>query len=162
MTTKRSNKLLSSDRTGGSLLQKIFILSVIVAIMIALLPVGGVLAAPARDGGPSENGDFESEWAQKVKNVHFQNVFYNRIQILPADFKEKDELTQAYDLVHRYAFALKGANEVIAKHEGFDEKGNTINVFKAEDSVRALGEYLHTIRAIREKLEEADYPIRLK
>jgi hypothetical protein len=71
-------------------------------------------------------------------------------------------MARPYELLDKYGSALKTANDIILKHEGFDEKGNVINEIQAGQSVEALGLCLHTIRGVRTKLEEGGYKLHLK
>jgi hypothetical protein len=144
--------------------RKIFAISAVIVLILAILPAASVFAAPPRDGVPTPTPtvDLPLEWKNKTRNLRFETLFYNRIQLLPADFEDKDELGRAYDLLHKYGFAVEQANAIVLKHAGFDVKGRVTNEIQADKTLKELAMYLHTIRAIRAKLEEADFPIRLK
>lgn len=162
MKTQWSYSSVLSDKAGKSLLQKVLLVSVIVALLAAFLPAASVFAAPARDQDPTENTDWEFEWSLKLESVRLQSVFYNRIHLLPADFKKAEDMARAYELLNKYGSALKSANDVILKHEGFDEKGNVINEIQAGETVQEVALYLHTMRGARAKLEEGGYKLHLK
>ena len=162
MKMQYSYRSVLSDKTGKSLFQKMLLVSIIVALMVAFLPASSVFAAPVRDQDPTENTDWEFEWRIKIENVRAQSVFYNRIQLLPADFKKAEDMARAYELLDKYGSALKSANDIILKHDGFDEKGRVINEIQAGQSVQDLATYLHTIRGVRTKLEEGGYKLHLK
>ncbi len=141
---------------------KIFVVSVVIALIFASLPGTRVFAAPARDGDPTEDNSLELEWSNKTRLLRYENLFYGRVRVLPSDFEDKDDLARAYELLHKYGFALKQANEIILKHTGFDQKGRLIDVEDADQTVKDLAMYLHMMRGLRGKIEEEGYPIRLK
>lgn len=140
---------------------KLFIISIVIALVFASLPGASVFAAPARDGDPTEDNSLELEWSNKTRLLHYENLFYSRVRVLPADFEDKDDLAQAYDLLHKYSFALKQANEISLKHTGFDTKGRVLDVEDADQSVKDLAMYLHIMRGLKEKIEEEGLKIRL-
>ncbi len=146
----------SSDKAGGSLFQKMWMAAVIVALMTAFLPISGVLAAPA--GDPANGGTLEEQWSNKISMVHAENLFYAQVKLFPVDYKNSKDMARPYDLLDKYGSALKKANDIITKHDGFDETGDVIQEELATQSVEDLGECLRTMRSAVEKLEEEGYP----
>jgi hypothetical protein len=73
--------------------------------------------------------------------------------LYPADFKNLDDLSRAYDLLHRYGSALRGAETVIANRYGFDTRGRVTNLRLADQSVKDLAYYLHIMSGLRDKLD---------
>lgn len=162
MATTCSSNSIFSKKAREVLLQKLFVAAMLVALLASFVPASSVLAAPARDQDPTENTDWEFEWKTKIESVHAQSVFYNRIQLLPSDYKKAADMARPYELLDKYGSALKSANDIILKHEGFDEKGNVINEIQAGQSVQELALCLHTIRGVRTKLEQEGYKLHLK
>ena len=78
---------------------KIFVISVVIALLFASFPAASVFAAPVRDGDPTEDNSLELEWSNKTRHLRFENLFYDRIRLLPADFENKDDMARAYELV---------------------------------------------------------------
>jgi hypothetical protein len=146
-----------SMKTKLSLFQKLFMVSIIVALMTAFLPALSVFAAPASDR--DSYGDLELEWSNKLRNWRGESLFYTQARVFPADFKDEDDLARAHDLLNKYGFALKQANQIIFEHAGFDERGHVLDEELADQSIRDLAENLHIMRGIRGKLEEAGYKI---
>jgi hypothetical protein len=130
-----------------------------VALMLSFLPAASVFAAPAIDGVPVEFGDLDGEWKDKVENLRFENLFYSQARFLPADFEDQNDLARAYELLHKYGFALKQANAILVAHAGFDRKGDVLNEKQADQSVRDLGMYLGIMRGLRDKITEEGYKI---
>ncbi|HEX2995750.1 MAG TPA: hypothetical protein VHP14_13075, partial [Anaerolineales bacterium] len=70
MKTKWSYRSMLSNEAGGSLLQKIFLISIAIVLMITSLPVSSVFAAPAADGDlPWTNDLLDQEWSNKINYV---------------------------------------------------------------------------------------------
>jgi hypothetical protein len=125
----------------------------IIALMLAELPVPSVFAASGDGKDAAVIDALETVWSLKLRNVRAQSYFYDHVRLYPADFKNLDELARAYDLLHRYGFALRGAETVIANRNGFDAQGRVTNLGLADQSVKDLAYYLHIMRGLREKLD---------
>jgi len=160
MKTKGLYALTPGGSYEGSIYQKMFVVSLIIALLFAALPVDSVFAAPARDQDPAENGNFKLGWKNKIRNVHAQSLFYDQVRLFPADFEDPADLARAHELLNKYGFALRQANAIISTHAGFDIKGNVTNEEQAAQSVRDLAENLRIMRGMRLKLEEEGYNIR--
>ena len=143
---------------------KIFVISIIIALIVTVLPAASVFAAPVYDGtpvAPLDDKGLESEWKLKMHTLHYENLFFSRVRVMPADFKDKDDLARAYELLNKYEAALKQANAISLKHTGFDTKGRVLDVEDADKSVKDLAVYLHIMRAVRGMIEEEGLKIRL-
>jgi len=159
MQTKWSYNPILINKARGALLQKMFLASIIVALMASFLAVPGVFAAPAGDDDPIEYGDLDFEWKNKLQHLRFENLFFTQVRFLPADFEDPDDLARANELLDKYGFALKQANDVVTAHTGFDKKGDVTNEKQAYESIQKLALYLHTMRGIKMKIDEEGYKI---
>lgn len=155
MKTYLLSVAMTREEWGRSLFQKSLMLSVIVALMLALLPVQGAFAAPAS----AVNGDLAKEWKDKIDNLQVYGLFYERVRVYPADFKDPVEHARAWELLHKYGFALRGAQTVVLNLTGFDANGRVVNEKQADQSVKELAAYLHEMRGLQKKLDalEGDY-----
>ena len=150
MKTNRLYALTAVSRSEGSVLQKMIVILLLIALMLASLPVKGVLAA----SGPTETSNLELEWKNKLRTLSTQGLFYERVRLNPADFDNPDDLARAHYFLEKYGMALKQANTVVFNHAGFDIKGSLTNENRAYDSVHELAMYLQMMRGFREKLNE--------
>lgn len=149
----KSNKLYAITavaRWEESLYQKIFVIFLLTALLLASLPVKSVLAA----SGPTENSNLELEWKKKLDTLRVQGLFYQRVRLNPADFENSDDLARAHYFLEKYGTALRQANTVVFNHTGFDIKGRVTHENQAYDSVHDLAMYLQMMRGFREKLNE--------
>jgi hypothetical protein len=138
-----------------------FIVSLILAMLFASLPMTRVFAAPASDQGPTEDENLPQEWSNKLDNLWGETRFYSRVRVYPADFENAVDLARAYFLIHQYGFALQQAQTIVANHTGFDLKGHVTNDIQAEQTVKDLAIYLQIMRGLRAKIDEEGYNIRL-
>jgi hypothetical protein len=138
---------------GRSFFQNIIVASLIIALILALLPIQAALAAP--DAAPN----YEQEWKDKIHKVRVNGMFYERVRVYPADFEDLTELAKAHEYLNQYGAALRGANTVILNRSGFDDKGNAVNEKLADQSLKQLSEYLRIMRVMMAKLNalEGDY-----
>ena len=155
MQTKWSYNSILSDRARDSLFRKMFVMSIIVALMVAFLPASSVFAASDFANG----GTLEEEWSNKLSMVRAENLFYAQVKLFPADFEDADDMARPYELLHKYGSALKQANEIILEHAGFDKTGDVIDEEQAVESAQDLAMYLHIMRGLRTKLEEEEYKL---
>ncbi|HEY3476255.1 MAG TPA: hypothetical protein VGK56_16695 [Anaerolineales bacterium] len=160
MNTKRLYVLTAVNHAGPSLLQKMFLASLVVALLVASLPVASAFAAPASKDQPWENLDLKREWKNKLRQLSTEGLFYNQVRFYPADFEDSSELARAWDLLHKHGFALRQANTVVLNHAGFDFEGNVLNERQAYESVHDLAMYLQMMRGYRMKIAEEGYQIR--
>lgn len=152
MKTKQMHALAATHPAGGSLSQKMLMAFLILALMLASLPIASVLAAPADTTDITDT--LELEWKNKLRNLRLYGLFYERVRLNPADFEDQDDLARAHYFLEKYGFALRQANTVVFNHTGFDIKGNVTNEVQAEKSVKNLAMYLSMMRGFREKFDE--------
>jgi hypothetical protein len=142
---------------------KIFVVSIVIALIVAFLPAAGVFAAPVHDGtpvAPLDDQGLETEWELKNHTLKYENLFFSRVRVLPSDYKDKDDLARVYELLHKYEAALKQANAISLKHTGFDREGRVLDVEDADKSVKDVAVYLHIMRAMRGTIAEEGLKIR--
>ncbi len=149
----------SSEKARKSLFQKMLVVSTIVVLVTAFLPVSSVFATPASDD--IDEGTLGVDWKSKTSMVHAETLFYARIKLFPTDFKNSKDMARPYELLDKYGSALKQANDIITKHTGFDERGEVLDVELASQSVHDLGECLRIMHGTMTKMEEEGYPFRL-
>lgn len=159
MNTKRFYALAVVRHPELSLSHKLLLASLVVALLFASLPAAGALAAPAERRRPTDFGNLEREWKDKLEQLRFEGLFYNQARFLPADFEDLSELALAWDLLHQHGSALRQANTIVFSHAGFDIEGNVTNEMQAYDSVHDLGEALRLMRVARQKIAEAGYKV---
>ena len=159
MKTKRVYALAVVHTAGGSLYQKILMAFLILALMLATLPIASVLAAPESRRRPTNFGNLERDWKTKVEKLRQEGLFYNQVRFYPADFEDSSELARAWGLLHQHGTALMQANTIVFNHAGFDIEGNVTNEWQAYESVHDLGEALSLMRVARQKIAEAGYKV---
>lgn len=157
MKTNLLSVSMTGEAWGQSLFQKLIMVSMIAALMLALLPVQGAHAA---SGGPIKS-ELAKEWKDKVDTLNANGLFYQRVRIYPADFKDPAEHARAWELLHKYGSALRAAQTVVLNRTGFDENGRVLNEIKADRSVKELAAYLQEMRGIQKKLDalEGEYTL---
>lgn len=133
------------DQSGASLYSKMFFVSLIIALVLASLPVANVLAAPA---SAIETDDLAREWKNKLDNLRTYSLFYEQVRLYPADFKDRDQLARAHFLLEKYGVALRQANTIVVTRPGFDIKGKVTNEKLAADTVNDLAENIRIMRGI--------------
>ena len=154
MKTNGLYVLTADDKRGVPLYSKMFLVSIILALIVASLPASRVFAAP-----PSviETDDLAQEWENKVRNLSVQGRFYDQVQLIPADFDSPEDLARARDLLNRFGIALRQANTIVVARAGFDQRGRVTNERLAIESLNDLAENLRIMRAIRMKFAEQEY-----
>ena len=137
--------LTTRDQGGVSLYSKLFIITLILALLFASLPLANVLAAPA---STIETDDLPREWKNKVDNLRAYSLFYTQVRLYPADFEDRDQLARAHFLLEKYGVALRQANTIVATRPGFDINGKVTNEKLATDTVNDLAENIRIMRGI--------------
>lgn len=145
--------LTGSETAGGTLLQKMFMALLLIALVLASFPAPRAFAASGDAQDQAVIDALQAVWSRKIENVRAQSFFYDRVRLYPADFKDPDNLARAHDLLNRYGFALRRAETIIANRAGFDARGRVINLNLADQSVKDLAYYLHVMRGLRIKLD---------
>lgn len=157
MNTDRSFHPIIPRRPAVSKLAAAFLL---VALLIMYFPAPGVLALPAGTPDPVK-AELQASWKNKVESVRIQGIFYERVRVYPADFDDSAELARAHQLLNEYGFALRSAQRVIVNRAGFDENGRVTNESLADQSIKEVASYLHTMRGLHKKLNELNGKYRL-
>jgi hypothetical protein len=145
--------LTAHDPGRISLLSKLFIVSLILALVLAALPVANALAAPA---SVTETDDLPREWKNKLDNLRAYSLFYTQVRLYPADFEDRDQLARAHFLLERYGVALRQANTIVVNRAGFDINGKVTNEKLAVKSINDLAENIRIMRGIWHKMEDED------
>ena len=161
MKTNLSSNILVRNGAGDSLLQKLFVATLVIALLLASLPARAALAAPASDGTSVNTKEMQREWDNKVQKVEDNSMFYQRVRVYPADFEDQDELALAHEYLNNYGVALRAAQRIVFNHAGFDQKGKVSNENLADQSLKDLGENLRLMRVYREKLGQLEGDYRL-
>ena len=149
-----SYALTASDHRGGLFRSKLFVISLILALMAAFLPAASAFAAPASDRAITENIDLEQGWQDKLSHLRWAGYYYDHVQFYPADFETRNDLARVHELLEKYGVALRAANTIVLLHAGFDIEGNVRHEVQAARSVRDLAMYLQVMRGLREKIDE--------
>ena len=152
MKTKGLYAVSASHKTGGIFYSKLFVVSLILALLFASLPAASVFAAS--DLGTTNNTNLEQGWKSKLSNLRWAGYYYDHVQFYPADFERPSDLARVQWYLEKYGITLRAANTILQNHAGFDIKGNVINEVQADQSIRDLAMYLQMMRGIREKIEE--------
>ena len=160
MKTNRSYALAASVQHGGVFHSKLFVAALILALLLAFLPAASVFAAPARDGGTTgdvystENINEAEGWQNKLDHLRWAGFYYETVRFFPADFERPSDLARVHELLEKYGVALRAANTIVMKHDGFDIEGKVTNERLAAKSVRDLAMYLQIMRGLRDKIAE--------
>ncbi len=158
MKTSWSFISTGSVALGESLLQKMLVAFLIIAVLFASLPAANVYAAPVNTDSRNE---LKGEWRDKIQNVRDESFFYERVRVYPADFKDPVELAQAHQLLNDYGVAFRAAGTLILNHAGFDSNGQILNESQANQTIKGVAEYLRVMRALRNKLSDLEGDYRL-
>ena len=152
----KRNRLFSPttrEAPGGTLLQKMFMASLLIALVLASFPAPRAFAASGDTQDQAAINALQAVWSRKIQNVRAQSFFYDRVRLYPADFKDPANLARAHDFLNRYGFALRRAETIIANQAGFDSRGRVTNFNLAVQSTKDLAYYLHVMRGLRMKLD---------
>ena len=139
---------------GGSFDQKLLLISLILAMLLAFLPATTALAAPASGHSVPEDHNLDEEWSNKLLTLRYEGLWYDRVRFYPADFEDQSDLARVHYYLEQYGIALRAANTVALNHTGFDLKGNVLNPIQADQAVHDLAMYLQVMRGFREKIDE--------
>jgi hypothetical protein len=145
---------LAIDTRGNWLVSKMFVVSLIIALIGSALPGITALAAPANSQNTAIQSGLEQEWKNKLHHLRYQGLYYDSVRLYPADFDKLSNLAQAQFYLEKYGIALRQAQTVVLNHTGFDSNGRVTNEVQAAETVRDLAMYLHMMRGLRDKIEE--------
>ena len=154
MKTNHSYALTASVRRGSLFHSRVFIVSLILAVIAAFLPAVSALAAPAAGRDITENIDLAPGWQDKLSQLRWAGYYYDHVQLYPADFEKSSDLVRVQELLEKYGVALRAANTIVLNHAGFDIEGSVKHEVQAARSVRDLAMYLQVMRGLREKIDE--------
>jgi hypothetical protein len=154
MKTNHSYASTASLRRGSLFHSRLFVASLILALLAAFLPAVSALAAPAAGRDITENIDLEPGWQDKLSQLRWAGYYYDHVQFFPADFEKPSDLARIHELLEKYGVALRAANTIVQSHAGFDIEGNLKHEVQAARSVRDLAMYLQIMRGLREKIDE--------
>jgi hypothetical protein len=157
MKISHSSGSMAVEETGRSLFQKMLFASLIIVLLFASLPAPGASAASAQDLAD----DLENEWENKVEKVEIEGMFYQRVRVYPADFKDPNEFALANEILNNYGSAYLSAQRLAFNHTGFDAKGQVINENQANASIKAVAENLRIMRVLRKRLNDLNGNYRL-
>ena len=155
MEPNLSSNIMRMERAGSSFIEKLIVSALVIALLLAALPVRAAFAAT------SGTNNFAQEWSNKLQNLKYYGSFYERVRVYPADFEDPEELAEAHDILNQYGVALRGAQTVVANHTGFDQKGKVVNDIQAEKSLKALSEQLRLMRVLKARLDRLEGNYRL-
>ena len=154
MKTNHSSALTTSLRRGNLFHSRLFVASLILALIAAFLPAVSALAAPAAGRDITENIDLAPGWQDKLSQLRWSGYYYDHVQLYPADFQKPSDLVRVQELLEKYGVALRAANTIVLNHAGFDIEGSVKHEVQAARSVRDLAMYLQVMRGLREKIDE--------
>jgi len=144
--------LAIDDERGNPFYSRVFVLSLIIALLVAAFPGTRVFAAGSQNTVISTG--LEGEWKNKLDHLHYQGLYYDNIRLYPANFDDISDLARAQFYLEKYGVALRQAQTVVLNHTGFDLNGRVINEVQAAETVQELAMYLHMMRGLRDKVEE--------
>jgi len=166
MKSNQVYALTASVQHGGVFHSKLFVAALLIALLFASLPAASAFAAPASDGGTTEdiysteNINEEEGWQDKLNHLRWAGYYYDHVLFYPADFERPADLARVHELLEKYGVALRAANTIVLNHAGFDIEGNVTNERLAAKSVRDLAMYLQIMRGLREKIGEIPHESR--
>ena len=133
--------------------RKLVVASLIIAMLLASMPVAGVLAAPpTQQGGGGNNGQsngLEESWGNKLRQLQAEVTFFNNFQTKPGQYRNPESVGQYLD---QWRSALAAAQSLVVSGSGFDSNGQITNQNQAKQSNQLLGQYLSTIRGMKDKI----------
>jgi hypothetical protein len=154
MKTHKVYVLAAQRGYEGSFYQKLFLIALALALLVAFLPATHALAAPASSQGVPQDHNLDEEWSNKLLHLRYEGLWYDRVRFYPADFDDPSDLSRVHYYLEQYGIALRAANTVVLNHNGFDIKGNVLNPNQADQAVHDLAMYLQMMRGFREKIAE--------
>jgi hypothetical protein len=155
MKTKPLSAIAAVDRWDGwgSFSQKMFGVLLILALLLASLPMRVSAASASPDGTPVPP-DLAREWSNKLRHLQAEGRFYTTVRLYPAEYENRDDLALAQDLLNKYGLVYRQANTLVINHTGFDARGRVTNEIQAADTLHQLGEYLKAMRGFKAKMAE--------
>ncbi len=119
---------LDTSTSGG---KKVAVVSIILALVLAIISAIGVFAAPTQKG---TSGD-------QISELNFARAWYNSARLNAANFIHTSDPVKAQQYLSQYAFALRQADAIV---NGHDSSGN-------------LAKWLRVMRGLRQKLVDIGF-----
>lgn len=122
------------------MLRKIAVLATLIALVVAVLPTAGALAA----GGSNEQ--LEKKWDQLVTNFNRQNMDHAKAHKWVEAWLAKNPKAADKAEVEKHLnicnTALTTAHAIVARHEGFNANGKVVKPNLAYQSIKELANVL--------------------
>ena len=122
-----------------SVFSKAAIVAILIALVLAALPVTGVVAK-------GNNGDPEKKWDQLVTNFNTQSSNHNGVHKWVDHWLKTNKKSSERPEVEKHLAicnsAILSAATIVSKHTGFDAKGNVIERASALKSIERLSYFL--------------------
>lgn len=138
--------------------KKVFAFGILIALVLASFPTLGVLA-----GGPGPSVvKMEADWDKYVTAVDKIAFTHSKADFIAEEWlgDHKDasarNKTALQNALTGYHQNLDAAKAIIQKHDGFDAKGNVIEVAAASKSLKHLGQHLELLRSYWHTLTNLD------
>ncbi len=99
--------------TSGS--KKVIAVSIILAIVLAIISAIGVFAAPTQIGvfaAPTQKSTF----GEQISQLNFARAWFNSARLNAANFVHTSDPAKAQQYLSQYAFALRQADAVVSGH----------------------------------------------
>ena len=154
MKPNQSYNVMAQTWAGNSFLRKLFVSSLMIALLFTSLPAHAALAAPASGGTSVNTNQMQQDWDHKVQKVDNNSIFYQRVRAYPANFEDPNELATAHDILNNYGVALRSAQRIVINHSGFDQNGKVVNENLADQSLKDVSENLRLMRVYKAKLDQ--------
>ncbi len=156
MKPNQSSNVMAQTWAGNSFLRKLFVSSLMIALLFSSLPARAALAAAASGGTSANTNAMQQDWDHKVQKVDNNSIFYQRVRVYPANFEDPAELTTAHNILNNYGVALRSAQKIVTNHSGFDQNGKVVNESLADRSLKDLAENLRLMRVYKANLDQLD------
>ena len=135
------------------MLRKATVLVIVVTLILASLPITGVLAK-------GNNEMLEAKWDQLITNFNRQSFNHNGVHNWVAEWlydHKNASASQKAEVRWHLAIcnsALASAQTIVWRHAGFDASGNVIDRGLAIKSIKDLGYYLQKHAGSVKNLQE--------
>jgi len=130
------------------------VFATIIALTLVSVSVTSVFAASPMLGSSTQNRDrgLEAKWKNELSALQRYKFLYGQIAKWESVWLREHRSHYSRAKKNRYAnevhLALQQAEMIVAKHAGFDEKGNVIDQNQAIQSVKNLSMYLNKMRVV--------------
>ena len=132
--------------------RKIAVVAMLIALVVAVLPTSGVLAARGT------NEELEKKWDQLVTNFNRQNLDHSKahkwVDAWLAKNQKAADKTEVMRHLNICNTALMDAHAIVTRHAGFDANGKLLKPALAYQSIKDLSNALQLHAASVRKLAE--------